>query len=241
MTQWVSFCKPRQEQFEGRRIMTDPGVHSAVVEEVERSLARGAQILDIGAGTGALSLRLHRMGYGVRAVDIDESVFDVPEVPFTRIGSETLLSEIFGEEKFGALVATEVIEHVRSTSVFLREAVRLLTPGGYLFLTTPNLCSIYGRLVFLKEGRFFHFQGPGSWKMGHINPVPFFVIEQTAQEMGFELVSRRGIGYMPIVDWSAFRWRSIFTAVLRLALYLLMSGPGPKEGNCLLYSFRKKA
>lgn len=239
MTQWVSFKKSRQEQFEGRKVMTDPGIHGPVADEIESRVARASKVLDIGAGAGSLSLRLYRMGYSVSAVDIDESVFDVPEVPFTKIGPEESLSKVFGEQTFHAVVATEVIEHVRSTWGFLQEAARLLVSGGYLFLTTPNLCSVYGRLVFLKEGRFFHFQGKESWKMGHINPVPFFVVEQMAQEIGFDLVSRKGIGCMPVVDWSGFRLRSLFTAMPRLALYSLMSGPGPKEGNSLLYSFRK--
>ena len=94
--------------------------------------------------------------------------------------------------------------------------------------------------MFLKEGRFFHFQGKDSWDMGHINPVPFFVLEQMALELGFELVSRRPVGYMPIIDWSKLRVRNIITALPRMFLNLMMRGPGPKEGNILVYSFLKR-
>lgn len=240
MREWISLRKPEREQFEGRKVMSDPGVHSAVAEEIQKRVPAPAKLLEIGAGAGALSLRLYRLGYEVHAVDIDARNFDVPQVSFTQVKAEDTLSAVLGKEKFQVVVAVEVIEHVTSTAKFLREAAALLAPGGYLVLTTPNLCSVYSRLVFLKEGRFYHFQGEDSWKMGHINPVPYFVLEQFANEYGFALVTRRGVGSMPVVDWSRLRLRNLITVVPRLALYCLMGGPGPKEGNCLMYSLRKR-
>lgn len=240
MGKFISFCKPQQEQYEGKKIMTDPGVHSAVAEEIKKRVEKNASILDIGAGAGAFSLRLSRIGYNVHAVDVEDSVFDVPAVSFTKVKPESSLSDILGTESFEAVTAIEVIEHVRSTYDFFREAEKLLLPGGHLFLTTPNLCSFYGRIVFLKEGRFFHFQGKDSWEMGHINPLPYFILEQFAKEAGFTLLCRRGIGYMPILDWSGFRFQNLFTAFPRMLLNLMMKGPGPKEGNILLYCFKKE-
>jgi len=241
MAQFILFNKPQKEKFEGKKIMTDPGIHSAVADEMARCIAAPSRILEIGAGEGAFSLRLHRMGHNVHAVDVDNSVFDVPEVSFTKVKPEDNLSDILGNEKFQAVVAIEVIEHVRSTWEFFREAAKLLVPGGLLFLTTPNLCSFYSRVVFLKEGRFFHFQGEGSWEMGHINPVPFFVVEQFAKEAGLKLVSRQGVGYMPVLNWSPFRLRNLFTALPRMVLNSMMRGPGPKEGNALFYCFKKSS
>jgi len=178
MRQLISFHKPKPEWFEGRKVMTDPGIHCAIADEVAKRIAPRSRILEIGAGAGAFSTRLHKMGYAVHAVDIDGSVFHVPEVSFTKVEPEDNLSDIFSQNDFDAIVAIEVMEHLRSTWEFFNQAAKLLVPGGHIFLTTPNLCSFYGRIVFLKEGRFFHFQGEDSWKMGHINPMPFFVIEQ---------------------------------------------------------------
>ena len=241
MTHIISLKKPRQEAYEGRRIMTDPGVHQAVELEIGKFIKPGASILEIGAGAGAFSLRMQKGGYDVSAVDIEEDEFDAPGVNFKKVAPESDISAAFENRKFQAVVAVEVIEHFRSTWAFFQQATDLLDPGGHLFLTTPNLCSIYSRMVFLKEGRFYHFQGRESWQMGHINPVPFFVLEQCAQESGFRLLSRRGVGYMPVLDWSRFRPRNVFTAIPRLLLYAMMRGPGPKRGNVLLYSFEKEA
>ena len=241
MIQLISFRRPAQETYKGRKIMTDPGVHQAVEKLIRGYLDPGASILEIGAGEGAFSLRMQNHGYKISALDIDADNFDAPGVDFRRVGPEERISAVFDNRKFQAVVAVEVIEHFRSTWKFFQEATDLLEAGGRLVLTTPNLCSVYSRMVFLKEGRFFHFQGEDSWKMGHINPVPFFVVEQIAQECGFRLIGRQGIGYMPVLDWAGFRLRNLFTALPRLVLYSMMNGPGPKEGNILLYSFEKRS
>ena len=241
MAQFILFHKPEKEYFEGRQIRTDPGIHSAVADDISKHVEPSCRILDIGAGEGAFSLRLHRMGHNVHAVDVDDSGFDVPEVSFTGVKPEDSLSDIFGQEQFQAVVAIEVLEHMTSTWKFFNEAMKLLVPGGYLFVTTPNLCSFYSRVVFLKEGRLFHFQGRESWKMGHINPVPFFVLESFAREAGFKLVSRQGVGYMPVLDWSTFKLRNFFMALPRLVLNSMMKGPGPKDGNVLFYCFKKSS
>lgn len=239
MTHLISFKKPVPETYHGLKIMTDPGVHQAAESEISKHLDPGSAIIEIGAGAGAFSLRLKNNGYDVSAVDIEDGQFDAPGVKFRKIGSEERISVVFENRKFAGVVAIEVIEHFRSTWQFLREADDLLEPGGKLFLTTPNISSLYSRMVFLKEGRFYHFQGADSWRMGHINPVPFFVLEQAAKESGFILVGRQEIGVMPVLDWSGFSLRSLFTALPRLILYLMMGGPGPKDGNVLLYTFKK--
>lgn len=240
LTRIISFKTPGLEEFEGRKIMTDPGVHEAVAAEMTKYLRPGSSVLEIGAGAGAFSRRMQKDGYEVSAVDISDEHFDAPGVTFRKVQVEDHLSTIYGEKKFQAVVAVEVIEHFRSTWRFFQEAAEVLELGGRLFITTPNLCSIYSRMVFLKEGRFFHFQGADSWRMGHINPVPYFVLENIARDAGFRVVARQGIGYMPVLDWSGFRIRNLFTAFPRLLLYLMMKGPGPKDGNILLYSFEKE-
>ena len=48
----------------------------------------------------------------------------------------------FPDASFDVVTAFEVIEHVVSTPrVLLREAARVLKPGGLLYLGTQNVCS----------------------------------------------------------------------------------------------------
>ncbi|MFM1988718.1 MAG: hypothetical protein RJA99_1675 [Pseudomonadota bacterium] len=48
-----------------------------------------------------------------------------------------------GDGGFDLIFALEVIEHIATDPArFLREARRLLSPRGYMLLTTPNICSL---------------------------------------------------------------------------------------------------
>lgn len=50
---------------------------------------------------------------------------------------------------FDIIIAGEIIEHLYDTDSFMLEMKRLLKPGGYLLLTTPNLASWLDRLTLL--------------------------------------------------------------------------------------------
>jgi len=51
--------------------------------------------------------------------------------------------------EFGTVVAAEIIEHIDDTDRFLEELKRILTPGGLLVVTTPNLAYWLNRLRLL--------------------------------------------------------------------------------------------
>ncbi|WP_225353793.1 class I SAM-dependent methyltransferase [Methanolacinia petrolearia] len=47
----------------------------------------------------------------------------------------------FRNESFDVIHANQVLEHLNGTDVFLKEVYRMLKPGGYAILSTPNLGS----------------------------------------------------------------------------------------------------
>ena len=57
------------------------------------------------------------------------------------------------------IVATlETIEHLESPRLFFGELVRILKPGGWLVLSTPNQLSVLSLLCLIVRGRFVAFQ-----------------------------------------------------------------------------------
>jgi len=47
------------------------------------------------------------------------------------------------------IVACEIIEHMQSPFAFLKEIKKALKKGGYLILTTPNICCLKNRIKIL--------------------------------------------------------------------------------------------
>lgn len=141
------------------RELAIPGTHDRVLQILGQAidLKSSPSVLDIGAGQGALSKRLHEAGAVVSACDVVPEQFDVPGVHFRAVTSDGRLP--FDDAQFDAAVAIEVLEHIDGHDRFFAEVSRILRPGGLVMFTTPNILSLKSRVRFLFTGFFYSF-GP---------------------------------------------------------------------------------
>ena len=101
----------------------------------------GATVLDVGCGLGQFSERLQARGATVTATDIGARLLDLTR---ERVGCETIradaldLSGVFGENRFDLVVSSECIEHTPDPREAIRQMAKVLKPGGWLSLSTPN-------------------------------------------------------------------------------------------------------
>lgn len=106
----------------------------------------GKRILDIGCGPGTLAKRLVEDGAAVTGVDpgvaaLAEARDAVPDARFEAASAEALP---FPEASFDGAVMLNALHHVPDPAAALREAARILAPGGTLVVVEP-----------LAEGSFF--------------------------------------------------------------------------------------
>lgn len=133
---------------------TIEGLHDFLVERVLSRYARpGNRAADLGAGSGALAMRLRAMGLDVLAVDENRERFKA-DVSFRRLDLNLPdFSRQLGENRFDLVTSVEVIEHVESPIGFLRSVRCLLKPEGVAVITTPNVDSLPARVKFLLSGK----------------------------------------------------------------------------------------
>jgi SAM-dependent methyltransferase len=123
----------------------------------------------LGAGSGALALRLRDAGWDVLAADVNAVEYKAC-LPFLKLdfNRQDFASEL-GPGTFRLVTCVEVIEHVENPIGFLRNVKRLLSPGGVAVLTTPNVDSTPARIKFLLRGT-IRMMDAASEKT-HITPI----------------------------------------------------------------------
>lgn len=101
------------------------------------------RLLDFGCGAGALLRQMHRCGWRVTGIDLSpRAVRYVRERLGLHALEGTLPHPALSPASFEAITMAESLEHVHDPLAVLRAAHDLLTPGGTLAITVPNLDSL---------------------------------------------------------------------------------------------------
>ena len=109
----------------------------------------GRRVLDLGCRDGALT-QAYLEGNEVVGVDADREAL----AEAARLGIETSWADLdqpleFADTSFDVVVAGELLEHLRDPQRLVRDARRVLRPGGTLVGSVPNAYRLKGRLLFL--------------------------------------------------------------------------------------------
>lgn len=123
------------------------------IDHALHHLPAGGTILEYGSVPPLFTGALAGSGFTVRGLDLAPDRF---ASAFKRLHLEVARCNIETEpvphpdNAFDGVVFNEVFEHLRINPIFtLREALRVLKPGGVFLLSTPNLWSFRGIRNFL--------------------------------------------------------------------------------------------
>ena len=142
--------------------------------------SRAATILDAGCATGGLLTALQNQGF-TAVVGLDPS----PRCAAAcrERGFEVYVGSIASAPaympKFDCIVFSHVLEHVYDIPAFFLTGHRLLAPGGYLYLETPD-ATRYDDYIYAPLQEF---------NTEHINHFSGRALENTARRFGFQRVT----------------------------------------------------
>jgi cyclopropane fatty-acyl-phospholipid synthase-like methyltransferase len=176
-------------------------IQSAALDRVAGlQLPAGARILDAPCGSGALAAALAQRGFPVTGADVDAEAAEVLGPAFAQVNLNESLP--WAEQSFDAVISTEGIEHLENHFSFLREACRILKPGGVLLLTTPNITALRSRVRFFGSGFFGRDSRPMNEKgrdpLDHVGLATFPELRYELHVSGFRLVEVRHTHIKPI-------------------------------------------
>jgi 2-polyprenyl-3-methyl-5-hydroxy-6-metoxy-1,4-benzoquinol methylase len=149
----VNLADPRQDVHRLRK--EQPTLNRyRVAETLLPANPAGLKVLEVGGGAAEFSRRMQAMGLTVTFADLSPTNVDrARSLGFE--GHQLDLNHglpIFADNTFDALVMLEIIEHVVAAENLLKEACRVLKPGGSLILSTPNFAYWCNRLRILWGG-----------------------------------------------------------------------------------------
>lgn len=176
------------------------------------------RLLDLGCYTGEFTTKLSstigtREIYGVEA---SEQAIHLAEERGIRVYPYDLNMESpLDSEAFDVVHASHIIEHLYRTDTFVKEIYRILKPGGYLLIATPNLAA-FPNIVCLVLG----WQPPTAqvsdevyignpvnpkrgrplcqdYGQGHLRIFTRRALTELLQHHGFMVERATSVGYLP--------------------------------------------
>jgi 2-polyprenyl-3-methyl-5-hydroxy-6-metoxy-1,4-benzoquinol methylase len=139
-------------------------------------------LLDVGCGRGELWPFVSKWfdAYaGADAVRYD----DFPAgAKFHRVDFDTGRVPL-PDDSADVVAAVETIEHLENPRAFARELTRLVKPGGWIFVTTPNQLSLLSKLTLMLRNEFNAFRA-GSYP-AHLTALLEVDLRRIAGECGW--------------------------------------------------------
>lgn len=144
------FLGERSTEATARRSKMKAATGALYIDELASLVrAENAELLEVGCGHGETLLEARRRGFRVTGIEISPNAAAIANArlgePVVWVGTLETLS--LGRRQFRAVLAADVIEHVRDPAGWLSRIHDLLIPGGVLLLITPALDSWTRRMM----------------------------------------------------------------------------------------------
>lgn len=123
------------------RPSADPALDfgAAVFDKIEEHAAPG-NLLDMGCGSGEYIAAAKSRGWACRGIDISAAA---AEIARKKTGAEIfngpLKDAAFETDFFDAVIMIHSLEHQIDPPAVMAEALRIIKPGGVIFISVPNI------------------------------------------------------------------------------------------------------
>lgn len=175
-------------------------------------MVEGDVILDVGCGAGEFAYHIAPRVSKVVAIDTLETSIEIAKDFFSLPNIDFIAGDLFQMEfpsnSFDCVLFLETIEHVENPMAFLKEFYRLLKPGGFLIISTPNALSYsyitgnvflyFSKLVSRLVASINKEEHNTGTQLDHIYSWNFTTLYRLLNRSGFTYVNHAFTGFGPV-------------------------------------------
>jgi 2-polyprenyl-3-methyl-5-hydroxy-6-metoxy-1,4-benzoquinol methylase len=212
------------------------GADAYMVGHLERLSQPGDTVLEVGCGCGYLALEMARIGRRVIAADVSSVALETArrhaaarrlDIDFRLLGGIGL---DLPDESVDLAYSVEVVEHLheRDVPLHLAEVFRVLRPGGFYWLLTPN--ALQGRNMEERFGVHHHEHAEDEPADVHLKEWTYTELAPLLRRAGFESLASpwrvrhaQSLPPLPVAAKVAVEWlieraghRAVRSALLQL-------------------------
>jgi SAM-dependent methyltransferase len=222
--QLVTLEDPYEEAEDPEYLVEERGLRETFrrnLLDIARHRPPPGRLLDVGCGPGLLLEEAAALGWD--AFGVEPSAWAVAEG--RRRGLEvrqgTSDSAELAPGSFDVIVANDVIEHVPDPVAFCRRLHELLTPGGSLYLCTPDVGSVVARTLrrwwwSVLPGHLFYFSPQTLQRVLEMSGFRTVECSRHPKTFSLEYYAGRFIGYSDLLGRALRAATKPFGGPLRL-------------------------
>jgi SAM-dependent methyltransferase len=157
------------------------GLRDAGFDTIEAELKKTVprpRVLDLGCATGALLGKLADRGWDCTGVEISPAAAYARRERSLKVLDLPLEACRFPAASFHLVLASHLIEHLNDPGGLVAEVRRVLAPGAYFLVTTPNIDGLQARLF------------GGRWRSAIFDHLYLFSVKTLSrllEDRGFEI------------------------------------------------------
>lgn len=186
---------------------------NAILQQVSNGLEthgiRGGMLVDLGCGTGDLWRALAERFDDYLGVDAVRYADFPAAASLMEADLNGDCSEV-GDAAADVVASVETIEHLENPRAFVRTAARIVKPGGWIVITTPNQLSLLSKVSLLLSNQFPAFKERPGLYPSHITALLAVDLVRIATEAGLVdlTISYSEQGRIPSMSRHWPRWLS---------------------------------
>lgn len=146
---------------------------------------KGGRLLDVGAGSGILVEQAKDFAFAASGVEPSKSLSGIAQTRGLPVLTGVLPQPIFAHA-FDIVTLIDIIEHVESPAMLLREAADCMADGALCIIVTPDAGSIAARLM---GRRWWHY------RLAHIGYFDRRSLDWLVRASGMKILATRRPGW----------------------------------------------